>query len=80
VLVRPEAVRLHPANGSPEAGRIAWCEFYGHDQRVGIHLSDGTPVIARLGPHTHWTPGQCVRVEVTAPVLAFPAPPLTQPV
>ncbi len=79
VLVRPEAIQLHPVNGSPEVGRVVWYEFYGHDQRVGVQLPDGTPVVARLGPQACWTPGQRVRIEVASPVLAFPAPPTPSP-
>lgn len=70
-LIRPENVRLVPDSHSPL--KIVWREFYGHDQRVGIALPDGSKLVARLDTHHLVSPGQFVRVEVMGAVRAFPA-------
>lgn len=70
-LIRPENVRLVPDSHSPL--KIVWREFYGHDQRVGIALPDGSKLVARLDTHHLVSPGQSVRVEVMGAVRAFPA-------
>lgn len=69
VLVRPESLRLSGGAGTPAT--VQWREFYGHDQRVGILLDDGTTLAARLDTHTPYEIGQRVSVTVASPVRAF---------
>ncbi len=77
VLIRPEALRLDTnrvgggVKPSPTA-RILWREFYGHDQRIGLTLADGTTVVARADSALIFAEGDAVHVSVTAPVRAFP--------
>ncbi len=73
VHIRPEALTLERANGTARQGRVVWQEFYGHDQRLGVTLQDGTALIVRLGPDSMFTVGESVAVRATAPVMAFPA-------
>ncbi len=72
VLIRPEALSLHPANGQQPHGHITWREFYGHDQRLGVVLSDGTSLVVRLGPEDAFEVGQEVSIRLAAPAMIFP--------
>jgi len=72
LLIRPESLHLTPANGSAAVAAVQWCEFYGHDQRLGITLTDGTSLIARLGPEDTFAVGERVAVRVRHPVIPFP--------
>lgn len=77
-LVRPEALRLIQAEVIPAGvarARIAWREFYGCDQRVGIILHDGTPLVTRADSLRVYTVGEEVGVVVpiNAPVVVFPS-------
>jgi iron(III) transport system ATP-binding protein len=70
VLIRPEALRLsHAPNGG---ARITWREFYGHTQRLGVRLADGTALVARADPEQTFTRDEPVTLAVTGPVQAFP--------
>jgi iron(III) transport system ATP-binding protein len=69
VLIRPEALRLTEA---AEGAGIIWREFYGHDQRIGVQLADGTPLVARADSGQVFYPGQCVTVTAAGPVQVFP--------
>jgi iron(III) transport system ATP-binding protein len=69
VLIRPESMRLSP-DGTLHA-RVVWREFYGHDQRVGLELDDGTHLVARLNAEVVTQPGETVWFDVTPPVRAF---------
>jgi iron(III) transport system ATP-binding protein len=70
VLIRPEALRLIE---TPDGGaRVLWREFYGHDQRIGVQLADGTSLIVRADSEQVFTPGQFTAIHVTGPVQAFP--------
>ena len=69
VLIRPEALRLRDA---PEgSARIVWREFYGHDQRIGVALADGTLLVARADSEQVFTPDQRVEVSAAGPVQVF---------
>lgn len=70
VLIRPDMLHLLPTDeGTPAT--VLWREYYGHNQRVGIKLADGTELIARADTQIIYTIGQNVRVSVYAPLLAF---------
>jgi iron(III) transport system ATP-binding protein len=71
VLIRPEWLHLNVPNAAIEAV-IEWREFYGHDQRIGIRLQDGTPLVARSDSGEDFVPGESVRVGVRGTVRAFP--------
>lgn len=73
LLIRPEALKLSPGENGANA-HITWCEFYGHDQRVGLVLGNGQELTARLGPEDDFAPQQRIRVQLTQPALAFAAP------
>lgn len=73
LLLRPEMLALTPDaladSGTP--ARVRWQEYYGHSQRVGVQLADGTPLVVRGGLQVTYRPGDAVRVTVSAPVKAF---------
>lgn len=70
LMIRPEALRLSvDERGTP--AKVLWREFYGHMQRVGIVLDDGTELIARTGVDIYYKRDQNVRVALGLPVLAF---------
>lgn len=70
LLLRPEIVHIEPTvEGVP--ARVLWREYYGHNQRVGLELEDGTPIIARTDAQIVYKVGDQVRVSVYAPLLAF---------
>jgi iron(III) transport system ATP-binding protein len=69
VLIRPEALRLLDS-GEPNA-KITWREFYGHDQRIGIVLNDGSNLIVRADSSANYAVGQRVRIEASGIVRAF---------
>jgi iron(III) transport system ATP-binding protein len=70
VLVRPDMLHLQPTDeGKPAV--ILWREYYGHNQRIGLKLEDGTQLIARADTQIMYNVGQNVRVSVYAPLLAF---------
>jgi iron(III) transport system ATP-binding protein len=70
LLIRPEIVHLLTTDeGAP--AEVLWREYYGHHQRVGLRLSDGTELTARTDAQIVYRRGQQVRVSVYAPLLAF---------
>lgn len=73
VLVRPEALRLQDNSSEPNA-EITWREFYGHDQRIGIVMNDGTNLVARADSSANYAVGQRVAVEIAGVVQAFANP------
>jgi iron(III) transport system ATP-binding protein len=77
VLLRPEALRLGDPDGdggADTAARVTWREFYGHDQRVGLALADGSALVARADSAQVFAPGQAVCVTAAGSALAFPRP------
>jgi iron(III) transport system ATP-binding protein len=72
-LIRPEAIRITEHIDSNIAARVLWREYYGHDQRVGLALDDGTIVIARAGAWQAIREGIRVGVWVAPPVRVFSA-------
>ncbi len=71
VLLRPEWLRLN-AHDAQTRGVILWREFYGHDQRIGIRLSDETLLVVRSAAGEDYAPGETVRVGVNVAVRAYP--------
>lgn len=70
LLIRPDMLHLLPTDeGTPAI--VLWREYYGHNQRVGIKLENGTELIARADTQIIYTIGQNIRVSVYAPLLAF---------
>jgi iron(III) transport system ATP-binding protein len=69
VMIRPEG--LHLRESADGAAQVIWREFYGHDQRIGLRLDDGSALIARADSAQIITPGQHVTLQVVSPVQAF---------
>ena len=75
LVIRPEAIFLEPAAGGGDEGtaEIVRREFFGHDQRLTIRLTDtGRLLTVRLGPTPSFQPGERVRPRVCGPVAVFP--------
>ena len=70
VLIRPDMLHLLPTDeGTP--AMVLWREYYGHNQRIGLRLEDGTELIARVDTQILYKVNQNVRVSVYAPLMAF---------
>jgi iron(III) transport system ATP-binding protein len=70
LLIRPDMLNLLPTDeGTPAV--ITWREYYGHNQRVGLRLADGTNLVARTDTQIIYKIGEQIRVSVYAPLLAF---------
>lgn len=70
LLIRPDMLNLLPTDeGTPAV--ITWREYYGHNQRVGLRLVDGTDLVARTDTQIIYKIGEQIRVSVYAPLLAF---------
>ena len=70
LMIRPEALRVNLDDNGTSA-TVLWREFYGHTQRLGIALDDGTELVARIGVDVYYKRGQIVRVSLGLPALAF---------
>ena len=77
VLLRPEQLRLSVPGSAPGEilARVGAIDFYGHDARVGLTLTDGTAVTARLDGTDLPAAGALVAVTVRGSALAFPVGP-----
>ncbi|MEQ8676182.1 MAG: ABC transporter ATP-binding protein [Aggregatilineales bacterium] len=72
LVIRPEM--LHIQGGTSDTGisaSVQWIDYYGHDQRLGILLENGTPLVARINAHTFYEIDQVVRVSLPHAVHAF---------
>jgi iron(III) transport system ATP-binding protein len=69
VLLRPEMLRLTHDAGTSAV--IRWREYYGHSQRYGITLSDGTPLVVRASATLPYPVGATVRVQVKGAVMGY---------
>jgi iron(III) transport system ATP-binding protein len=70
LLIRPDMLNLLPTDeGTPAV--ITWREYYGHNQRIGLRLPDGTDLVARTDTQIIYKIGEQIRVSVYAPLLAF---------
>ncbi len=71
LLIRPESLLIDPV-GQGVPAVIEWREYYGHDQRVGVRLGDGTSLVVRTGSEMAVSAGQTVGVRARTAVLAYP--------
>lgn len=69
LLIRPEAIQIGE-NGI--SARVVWSEFYGHNQRIGVMLADGTNLVIRADSYRVYPQGEMVQIAVNRPVLAYP--------
>lgn len=69
LLIRPEMIAI---TSDGIAGQVMWSEFYGHDQRIGVTLADGTRLVARTDAHTLYVIGSTIGIGVHHAVLAYP--------
>ncbi len=70
LLIRPEALKLNVlGDGFP--AEVLWREYYGHEQRLGMRLSDGTTLVARANVDVYYERGQQVGVNLKMAVMAF---------
>ncbi len=69
VMIRPEWV--HPVRSSDGAATVIEREYYGHDQRLVIELSDGRLVSARVDSNAGVAPGDRVDIGIDE-VVIFP--------
>jgi iron(III) transport system ATP-binding protein len=75
VMLRPEIIKLHPANGG--TAEITSLEYFGHDQLLSVRLNSGTLLNCRLlGSEGHFQPGQRVNIAVNPDeVVIYPGVP-----
>ncbi|RMG80702.1 MAG: ABC transporter ATP-binding protein [Chloroflexi bacterium] len=79
ILLRPETLTLAQTSDNHNANaRVIWREFYGHDQRVGLELADGTRVVMRALSDAIYTPGDQIHVVARGELVAFPVEAATQ--
>lgn len=70
LMIRPEALAVHFDDAGKRA-IVLWREFYGHYQRLGLALADGTELIARTGVDRYFKRGDIVSVSLALPALAY---------
>jgi len=77
VMVRPEQISLNGATeGARLAGRVAECQFYGHDTLVTVELANGHAplrVLARLSGRPPLAAGSSVALSISGLVKAWPS-------
>jgi hypothetical protein len=71
LLARPEWLHLNAAAPHAAEATVMWREYYGHDQRVGLRLLDGTMLVVRAGTDTVYAEGDAVTVSAAAPLRPF---------
>lgn len=72
LMIRPEALAVN-FEGHGKQATVLWREFYGHYQRLGLALADGTELIARTGVDRYFKRGDNVSVSLALPALAYDA-------
>ncbi len=70
LMIRPEALAVS-FDGRGIAATVLWREFYGHYQRLGLALADGTELLARTGVDRYFQRGNRVWVSLALPALAY---------
>jgi len=70
LMIRPEALDVRFGEGGVPA-TVRWREFFGHYQRLGLALDDGTELIARTGVDRYFRRENAVRVTMALPALAY---------
>ena len=75
VLLRPEELRLEPANGSEQpTGTVELREYYGHDTVYLVHADRADTMRVRAGSVPRFSRGDRVTLSyVGPPAVAFPA-------
>ncbi len=70
VLLRPEGLRLS-TGAAPATATVLWREYYGHNQRLGLRLTDGTTLVARSDAYQDYGLGEEIGVHVQGRVQVF---------
>ncbi len=70
LMIRPEALAVNFDEHGTRA-TVRWREFYGHYQRLGLALTDGTELIAHTGVDRYFQRGNNVSVSLALPALAY---------
>lgn len=75
VMLRPESLRLYrkdpPPGTDTTPATVSGTQFFGHDQLLTLELTDGTLLLARVGPEWLAEPGSQVRVATQGVMRAF---------
>jgi len=74
LMIRPEWLRLDAgaAQNGVVSAIVTRVEFFGHDQRVHLQVSEGETVVARLDSAAAFALGDRVQVRVAQPAQPFP--------
>lgn len=73
ILIRPEAVEFLPKESDEGvSAHVLWSEYYGHDRRIGLNLSNGTQITARIASTYDLLLDTEVRVRVRGRVMFYP--------
>ncbi len=70
LMIRPEALNVNFDERGISAS-VLWREFYGHNQRLGLALANGTELIALADVDRYYQRGDNVSVSLVLPALAF---------
>ncbi|ANG84028.1 ABC transporter ATP-binding protein [Microbacterium aurantiacum] len=73
IVLRPEQIRLHAADGHAGSGEVTRIRYFGHDALVDLRLDAGTDLTVRVGPDIDVAPGERAAVSVRG--AAAPLPP-----
>ena len=73
LMIRPEALHVS-FGGEGIPALVRWREFYGHHQRLGLTLGNGTELIALADVDHYYQRGNQVSVSLVLPALAFEMP------
>lgn len=73
LMIRPEALHIDHLDEIGVPAKVQWREFFGHNQRVGLALGDGTELVAWTGVERYIRRGDRVHVSLGMPVLAYDA-------
>jgi iron(III) transport system ATP-binding protein len=76
LMIRPEQLRWHRANGAPPHAVVTGATYYGHDTVVQLVTNGNSPPTTlnlRTRSHHAPRPGDSVRLSVDGPVMAYPA-------
>ena len=71
LMIRPEALHIDHLDEVGVEAHVQWREFFGHNQRVGLALGDGTELVAWTGVEKYIRRGDNVHVSLGMPVLAY---------
>ena len=71
LMIRPEALHIDHLDEVGVMAAVQWREFFGHNQRLGLALADGTELVAWTGVERYIRRGDEVRVSLGMPALAY---------